>query len=73
MFKLKYQSFLIMLFWISFCDAQIFDLVIKNGHVIDPKNNLDSKLDIGISNGIIKEVSNNISSYESKKIIRSIK
>lgn len=69
MSRLKYQSFLIMFFWISFCDAQIFDLIIKNGHVIDPKNNLDSKLDIGISNGIIKKISNNISAYESKKTI----
>ena len=42
-------------FWVSLCDAQVFDLIIKNGHVIDPKNNLDSKLDIGISNGIIKK------------------
>ena len=58
-----------MFFWVSLCDAQVFDLIIKNGHVIDPKNNLDSKLDIGISNGIIKKVSYNLSPYQSKKII----
>ncbi|MDG1027981.1 MAG: amidohydrolase/deacetylase family metallohydrolase [Flavobacteriaceae bacterium] len=53
----------------SFCDAQIFDIIIKNGHVIDPKNDLDSKLDIGITDGIIKKISNNIPTSSSKKII----
>ena len=69
MSKLGCHFFLIMFFWVSLCDAQVFDLIIKNGHVIDPKNNLDSKLDIGISNGIIKKVSYNLSPYQSKKII----
>ena len=69
MLKTKYQKFFLILFWISFCDAQTFDLIIKNGHVIDPKNNLDSKLDIGITDGIIKKISNKISHLNSKKTI----
>ena len=68
MLKTKYQKvFFLILFWISFCDAQTFDLIIKNGHVIDPKNNLDSKLDIGITDGIIKKISNKNLSLKLKK------
>jgi dihydroorotase len=49
--------------------AQQFDLLIKNGHVIDPKNNINAVKDIAIANGKITKVGNNISSTESKKTI----
>tara|TARA_B100001175_G_scaffold317762_1_gene336265 strand:- start:1841 stop:3127 length:1287 start_codon:yes stop_codon:yes gene_type:complete len=71
MFTLKNLNLFLIFFWISFCDAQIYDLIIKNGHVIDPKNNIDSKLDIGIADGIIKKVSNHIPSENSKKTINA--
>jgi len=35
-------------------------LLIKNGHVIDPANKLDKKLDVLVENGKIAEVGNNI-------------
>ncbi len=35
-------------------------ILIKNGHVVDPKNNIDEKRDILINNGIIAKVGNNI-------------
>ena len=31
-------------------------LLIKNGYVIDPQNNLEGKMDILIENGKIKEI-----------------
>jgi dihydroorotase len=31
--------------------AQTYDIVIKGGHVIDPKNNVDAIRDIAISDG----------------------
>ncbi len=31
-------------------------LLIKNGRVVDPKNNIDTKLDIYIKNGKIAEI-----------------
>lgn len=49
--------------------AQQFDLLIKNGHVIDPKNQIDSKMDVAIKDGKIAKVSNTISASQSKKII----
>ncbi len=35
-------------------------LLIKNGYVIDPKNNISDNLDILIENGVIKEISKDI-------------
>ena len=40
--------------------AQDFDLLIKNGHVIDPKNDVDGVMDVGIKDGKIAEVGRNI-------------
>jgi len=36
--------------------AQEYDLMIDNGHVIDPKNGIDSVMDVGIRDGSIAEV-----------------
>src|SRR5687767_10153065 len=33
----------------SFTHAQEIDLLLKNGHVIDPANNINARLDIGIA------------------------
>lgn len=32
------------------------DLIIRNGHVVDPKNNLDAIIDIAVENGSVAEV-----------------
>ena len=33
--------------------AQVIDILIKNGHVIDAKNGIDSRMDVAISGGKI--------------------
>lgn len=40
--------------------AQSYDIVIKGGHVIDPKNNLDAVMDVAIKAGKIAQVAKNI-------------
>jgi dihydroorotase len=40
--------------------AQSYDIVIKGGHVIDPKNNIDAVMDIAIDNGKIALVAKDI-------------
>ncbi|GIT59485.1 MAG: hypothetical protein Ct9H300mP19_14330 [Dehalococcoidia bacterium] len=40
--------------------TQQFDLVLKNGHVVDPANNIDGRFDVGIKYGKIASVINNI-------------
>ena len=40
--------------------GQEYDLLIQNGHVIDPKNNLDGIMDVAVKDGKIARVANNI-------------
>jgi len=55
---------------VSVCGfAQQYDLLIKNGHVIDPKNNINAVKDIAIANGKSAKVGNDISATETKKLI----
>jgi dihydroorotase len=49
--------------------SQQYDIVIKGGHVIDPKNNIDRIMDVAIANGKISQVAENINVNEGKKII----
>ena len=40
--------------------AQTYDLLLKNGHVVDPKNNVDAVMDVAMSKGKIAEVAPNL-------------
>jgi dihydroorotase len=60
-----------LIFIYTFSYGQNYDLVIKNGHIIDKKNNIDFIGDIGISNGIIKYVGEELPINSSRKIINA--
>ena len=49
--------------------GQSYDLLIKNGHLIDSKNNIDQVMDVAISQGKIAVVEKNISAKLAKKVI----
>jgi len=49
--------------------AQQYDLLIKNGHVIDPKNKIDTKMDVAITEGKISKVAKDIPATHSKKVV----
>ena len=49
--------------------AQEFDTIIKNGHVIDPKNGIDGIIDVAIVNGNIALVQPDILAAKGKKVI----
>ncbi|HRX12219.1 MAG TPA: amidohydrolase/deacetylase family metallohydrolase [Draconibacterium sp.] len=49
--------------------SQSYDIVIKGGHIIDPKNSIDAVMDIAINEGKIAMVANNINQTEGKKVI----
>lgn len=51
--------------------AQEFDMVILNGHVIDAKNGIDSKMDIAIKNGRIAAVSKKIAPTQGKVVVNA--
>ena len=49
--------------------AQQYDLLIKNGHVIDPKNHVNAKRDVAVADGKIAKVADDIPAAQSKKTI----
>jgi dihydroorotase len=46
-----------------------YDLLLKGGHVIDPKNGIDRIMDVGISGGKIAKVAQSIDSRDAKQTI----
>jgi len=60
---------LLFLFCSLFFNAQEYDLLIKNGHVIDSKNGIDKVSDVAIKDGKIAEVTGSISESKAKKVI----
>ena len=59
----------LFLFTFNAAKAQEIDILIKNGHVIDPKNKIDGKMDVAIKDGKIFRVANNIAANTAKKIV----
>ena len=51
------------------CMAQNYDLLLKNGHVIDPKNNLDAVADVAIRQGKVAAVGPNLDAAGAAKTI----
>ena len=45
------------------------DILIKNGHVIDPANNIDNKMDAAVKDGVITRIAQNISTEKAGIII----
>lgn len=48
---------------------QMIDMLLKGGHVIDPKNHIDSNMDIAITDGKISQVAPEISGKNAKNVI----
>lgn len=53
----------------NFLRAQQADILLKGGHVIDPKNKIDATMDIAIAAGKIIQVASNIPATNAKKVI----
>ena len=49
--------------------AQTIDILIKNGHVVDAKNGINSPMDVAIAKGKIFKVAANIPEQHAKKVI----
>jgi dihydroorotase len=53
----------------QFVIAQEIDILLKGGHVIDPKNKISAKMDVAVSNGKILKVAPNIPAAGAKKVV----
>jgi dihydroorotase len=51
----------------SFAAAQPYDLLLKGGHVIDPKNNVSRQMDVAIAGGKIARVAADIPASDAKR------
>lgn len=47
----------------------LYDLLLKNGHVIDPKNGIDSMIDVAVKDGKIAAVRENIPTQDASKTV----
>ena len=59
---------ILLLFSAALC-AQQYDVVLKNGSVIDPKNNVNAVRDVAIKDGKIAAVAASIDGAQAKKVI----
>lgn len=48
---------------------EIYDLLLKNGHVIDPKNKRNERLDIAIGKGRVQKVARGIPAAHSRRVL----
>jgi dihydroorotase len=65
-FQLAITLFVLQGFYLQ---AQQIDVLLKNGHVIDVRNNIDKPMDVAITDGKISAIGSNIPESTAKKII----
>ena len=65
----------VFLFSLSLCPffvwSQTYSIVIKEGHVIDPKNNIDDVMDIAINDGKIVKIAKNIDAKQAIQVVNA--
>lgn len=61
----------LMLLIPGICMSQNYDIIIKGGHVIDPKNKIDGVMDLAIKDNKIAMVAKTIDEKEGKKTINA--
>lgn len=62
-------SALYSVFFVCGLSAQEYNIVIKGGHVIDPKNNINEVMDVAINNGKIAQVAKNIDPKKATQVV----
>ena len=62
-------AFLLLSFVARAQPSVAIDLLLKGGHVIDPKNNIDGVMDVAIAEGKILRVAQNIPAAGAKKVV----
>lgn len=64
-------TLLLIFFCASIAVAQQYAIVIKDGHVIDPKNNIDAVMDVAIQDGKIVLVARNIDGKQGRQVVNA--
>lgn len=58
-----------MFLMVGYTPAQTYNIVIKGGHVIDPKNNIDEVMDVAIQDGKIVAVAKDIDPKQAVQVV----
>ena len=61
--------FLFFLVGLSLTQAQTYSIVIKGGHVIDAKNNINSVMDVAIKDGKIAKIAKDINARDAVQVV----
>ncbi|AKD54232.1 amidohydrolase/deacetylase family metallohydrolase [Spirosoma radiotolerans] len=61
--------FLLLFLFTGSAWAQPYSLVIKGGHLIDPKNNIDAVMDVAITDGKVVQVAKTIDAKQAKQVV----
>jgi dihydroorotase len=64
-----FRGTLLLALAITGAGGQTYDLLLKDGHVIDPANNIDARMDVAISGNKIARVAADIPASEAKKTL----
>ncbi|MCW3120353.1 MAG: amidohydrolase, partial [Chitinophagaceae bacterium] len=67
--KIILSIYLALGYSLAFC--QPYNIVIKDGHVIDPKNNIDAVMDIAVNEGKIVQVGKNIDIRQATQVVNA--
>jgi dihydroorotase len=69
--KIYLSLFIICILMTGSISAQSFNIVIKGGHIIDPKNNIDGVMDIAVKDGKIAMISKYIDEKEGAQVVNA--
>jgi len=66
---MKKLLFIVLMSGVCMLQAQQIDMLLKGGHVIDPKNGIDTIMDVAVADGKILEVAENISEDSADQVV----
>jgi dihydroorotase len=69
--KIKLLLLIIGIMITGIIKAQTYNIVVKGGHVIDPKNNIDEVMDIAVKDGHIALIAKNIDEKEGIQVVNA--
>ncbi len=69
--KKKFLFVYAIIFHTIFSWGQSYSIVIKDGHVIDPKNNIDAVMDVAIADGKIVGVAKSIDASKATQVVNA--
>lgn len=68
--KISSIAFACCFLWTA-ASSQAYNIVIKDGHVIDPKNNIDAVMDVAIDSGKVVKIAKSIDTTGARQVVNA--